>query len=378
VTWCSAGRCERNFWVVAHSRQRYKSNIALPRLSKRSTTQKLEPAAQPEPLESVGFALRNRPEFSREEYAGVLAEHESLLYEVADRLLVELRREHGDCWWDKELRSDAVLCFLSGLRDTAALIAAVSDGDPPWVHVTSRSELAEDWDLPPTIVRRLTEGPQAGYGTFHVVVMTLEGVSLRAVDVEAEDDRDPKTRLRLYLPDDDTVVAPFAQSERRIGRYLFTLSTTPWSYLRLDITPAPRGVASPLEQIDWLFAEHGPHVVRWLWEYFLSADRATKLMMIALGGSDAAELEDAVGSIRLCSDGTVSASVMNHALFEEFTSGYGRIAAVLTKPAPAGWLPVVVQLRNWAGIRWLRIAASVGSEVPRPMTERRRADLRAV
>jgi hypothetical protein len=101
-------------------------------------------------------------------------------------------------------------------------------------------------------------------------------------------------------------------------------------------------------------------------------------MMIAVGGSDAAELEDAVGSIRLHSDGTVSAWVMNHALLEEFTSGYGRIAAVLAKPAPAGWLPVFVQLRNWAGIRWLRIAASVGSEAPRPMTESLRVELRAV
>jgi hypothetical protein len=208
--------------------------------------------------------------------------------------------------------------------------------------------------------------------------MTLEGVSLRAVDVEAEDDRDPTTRLRLYLPDDDVIVAPFAQLDRRIGRYLFTLSMTPWSYLRLDITPAPRGVASPLEQIDWLFAEHGPRVVRWLWEYFLSADRATKLMMLALGGSDVAELEDAVGSIRLHGDGTVSAWVMNHALLEEFTSGYRRIAAVLAKPAPAGWLPVVVHLRNWAGIRWLRIAASMSREAPQPVTERQTVDLRAV
>src|SRR5260370_19277242 len=54
------------FWVVEQSGQRYEPNITLPRLSKRST-QKLEPAAQPEPLKSVGFTPRNRPDIATDD-----------------------------------------------------------------------------------------------------------------------------------------------------------------------------------------------------------------------------------------------------------------------------------------------------------------------
>ena len=55
-------------------------------------------SAQAEPLESVGFALRNRPEFSREEYADVLAEHESLLYKRRGHAgsLAKRRRERRE------------------------------------------------------------------------------------------------------------------------------------------------------------------------------------------------------------------------------------------------------------------------------------------
>jgi hypothetical protein len=45
---------------------------------------------------------------------------------------------------------------------------------------------------------------------------------------------------------------------------------------------------------------------------------------------------------------------------------------------PRGWLPVLVLMRHWAGIRWLRIAASVRSDVPQSITERRMARLQSV
>ena len=73
--------------------------------------------------------------------------------------------------------------------------------------------------------------------------------------------------------------------------------------------------------------------------------------------------------------------VVNRSLLQEFQCflrSYRRIAAELAKPAPRGWLPVLVRLRRCAGIRWLRVAAVTRSEAPEAVTEIGRVELHAV
>jgi hypothetical protein len=333
-----------------------------------SAPPELEPPTQPVSIEPVGFSLQDAPRFSCDDFAGPLAYHELLLYECADRLLAQLRRHYAHYWWDRELRSHAVKSLLTWVDRSAAIITSLPTFGRPQVEVDWREFLVAERNQPPTIVRRLTERPEHG-SSFHVVVETLDAVSIREVGIEAENESDPHSKLRLYLHDDEPVVAPFAQVDRRIGHYTLTLSASPRYWLRVDIARATPRVALPQEQIDWLFAEYAPRVLRWLWPNFLAAGRGTKLMMTALMGSDENALRDAIGIIYVRKDGTVLAYAYNRSILDDTLGGYERIPALLAQPAPAGWLPVLVQMRTWAGIRWLRICASANSEAPPPMIE---------
>ncbi len=210
------------------------------------------------------------------------------------------------------------------------------------------------------------------------VVATPEGMSLRSVGVEFDDPGNPRSRMRFFLTDGERVVAPFVRVEKKLGPFVVTICQTPRCLLRVDVGRAVPSRAAPRVQIDWLLAENAPRILDISGGISWCATDALQKTWLMFGGSDAHAVEDAVGLIRVSLDASIHCEVLNRPLAESFASSYRRIQAEIAKPAPAGWLPVLVLMRTWAGIRWLRVAVGAHGDAPAPATERRPVPLRLV
>jgi hypothetical protein len=287
------------------------------------------------PCGSFEFPLIACP---RAEFADSLARHEDIVRRHASALLFLARKDE----------SSTLLHPLDDIESCAGQIDARCARQPTRVSVHHRLELARRFHDFLVVEQRLLHG--LGPGCMLVVVVDDDIVSVWKLDLRTVMLDRGGVRRELVLERDVVAFEPIKHHVERNGsayiRWWRASATAPMHEERFELRPA---AATEEEYLDRLFSVAEPELRQVAAIEQARAGGVQQLLLIACSRSEHG------GAIAMAYSGGRSWWIDEVAM-------YPKLKAVIDRPWPLGWVPVLVGNKSFSGIRWVAVRDDAAPE----------------